>query len=140
MNQELLAQIINSIRMNQQQGAVGNVSNNEAAMFSGNPMNGAMEGMKRGQLTPEQMMRIKQMQELKRRGAMGSDFQPEVMNENRIPNSDIDRYIQLRNMANPNQPQEAPISLPIDIDGASAGAGISQKDLNILLQQLDRMR
>ena len=44
MNEELLAQIINGMRMNQPQGAVGNVSNNEAAMFSGNPMNGAVAG------------------------------------------------------------------------------------------------
>ena len=40
----LLNQIINNMRMNQQQGAVGNVSNNEAAMFSSNPMNGAVAG------------------------------------------------------------------------------------------------
>lgn len=44
MNEELLAQIINGMRMNQPQGAVGNASNNEAAMFSGNPMNGAELG------------------------------------------------------------------------------------------------
>ena len=44
MNQELLAQIINGIRMNQPQGPVGNVSDTEMSMFSGNPMNGAVAG------------------------------------------------------------------------------------------------
>ena len=39
MNQELLAQIINSMRMNQPQGAVGNVSNNELARFVADPIN-----------------------------------------------------------------------------------------------------
>ena len=48
MNEELLAQIINGMRMNQPQGAVGNVSNNEATMFSGNPMNGAELGANTG--------------------------------------------------------------------------------------------
>ena len=41
---ELLAQIINGMRMNQPQGAVGNVTDNEMTMFSGNPMNGAVAG------------------------------------------------------------------------------------------------
>jgi hypothetical protein len=44
MNQELLAQIINNMRMNQPQGPVGNVSDTEMSMFSGNPMNGAVAG------------------------------------------------------------------------------------------------
>jgi len=41
---ELLAQIINGMRMNQPQGAFGNVTDNEMTMFSGNPMNGAVAG------------------------------------------------------------------------------------------------
>ena len=125
----------------------------------------AKEAMPAGngqQYTPEEMMIIKQQQEqemmrknlavagangglgnemeaLKRQGAMGSDFQPQVMNENRMPTSDIDRYIQLRNMQNPNQPQQDQIGMPVDIDGASV-TGMTQEELNILLQQLDRMR
>ena len=81
-----------------------------------------------------------EMEALKRQGAMGSDFQPQVMNENRMPNSDINRYMELRNMANPNLPQQDPVGMPVDIDGASAGNAMSQETLNILLQQLQRMR
>ena len=33
----LLNQIINNMRMNQQQGAFGNVTDNEMSMFLGNP-------------------------------------------------------------------------------------------------------
>ena len=44
MNEQLLAQIINGMRMNQEQGAFGNVTDNEMSMFSGNPMNGAAAG------------------------------------------------------------------------------------------------
>ena len=40
----LLNQIINNMRMNQQQGAFGNVTDNEMSMFLGNPMNGAVAG------------------------------------------------------------------------------------------------
>lgn len=47
----LLNQIINNMRMNQQQGAFGNVSNNEMSMFSGNPMNGAVAGGAFGNVT-----------------------------------------------------------------------------------------
>lgn len=39
MDEQLLAQIINGMRINQQQGAVGNVSNNELARFVADPMN-----------------------------------------------------------------------------------------------------
>ena len=44
MNEKLLAQIINNMRVGQQQGAFGNVTDNEMTMFSGNPMNGAVAG------------------------------------------------------------------------------------------------
>lgn len=44
MDEQLLAQIINGMRVNQPQGAVGNVTDNEMSMFSGNPMNGAVAG------------------------------------------------------------------------------------------------
>ena len=39
MNEQLLAQIINDMRVNNPQGAVGNVSNNELARFVADPMN-----------------------------------------------------------------------------------------------------
>lgn len=39
MNEELLAQIISDMRVNNPQGAVGNVSNNELARFVADPMN-----------------------------------------------------------------------------------------------------
>ena len=48
MDEQLLAQIINNMRVNEPQGAVGNVTNNEMSMFSGNPMNGAVAGMAEG--------------------------------------------------------------------------------------------
>ena len=41
---------------------------------------------------------------------------------------------------NPNLPQQETIGMPTDIDGASAGGGMSQKELDILLQQIQRMR
>ena len=62
-----------------------------------------------------------------------------VKNKERTPNSDIDRYMELRNLANPNLPQEQSISMPVDIDGASL-TGMTQEELNILLQKIDRMR
>ena len=51
MNEQLLAQIINGMRMNQEQGAFGNVTDNEMTMFSGNPMNGAVAGGNVGNVT-----------------------------------------------------------------------------------------
>jgi hypothetical protein len=39
MNEQLLAQIINGMRINQPQGEVGNVTNNELARFVADPMN-----------------------------------------------------------------------------------------------------
>jgi hypothetical protein len=43
-------------------------------------------------------------------------------------------------MLNPNLPQQEPVGMPVDIDGASAGNGMSQEALNALLQRLQRMR
>ena len=68
MNEELLAQIINGMRMNQQQGTVGNVSNNEAAMFSGNPMNGAVAGGNVGNVSNREADFFNRLNELKKIG------------------------------------------------------------------------
>ena len=120
MNEELLAQIINGMRMNQQQGTVGNVSNNEAAMFSGNPMNGAVMAQA-----------ANEMRALQEKGAAGNGI---------LSQDEINRFVYLRNMMNPNLPQQESIGMPTDIDGASAGTPMSQDKLNMLLQQLQRMR
>ena len=184
MNEELLAQIINGMRMNQPQGAVGNVSNNEAAMFSGNPMNGAVAGGAVGNVSNREaamfnnmaggisnpMPRINNMRNnLATAGNVGNLSANEAamfnannpMNEavmaqaademrtlqekgaagNGILSQDeINRFVYLRNMMNPNQPQQESIGMPTDIDGASAGTPMSQDKLNMLLQQLQRMR
>jgi len=208
MNEELLAQIINGMRMNQPQGAVGNVSNNELArfvadpmnntdainamravnntggavgnvsdnemtMFSGNPMNGAVAGGNVGNVSDREMSmfnkmaggisnpmpRINEMRNnLATAGSVGnaSNNEAEVMNQaanemraiqekgaagNGILSQDeINRFVYLRNMLNPNLRQQAPVGMPTDIDGASAGGGMSQKELDILLQQIQRMR
>ena len=202
MNKELLAQIINGMRMNQPQGAVGNISNNEAAMFnanpainamrtanntggavgnvsdreaamfSGNPMNGAITGGTVGNVSDREtamfnkmaggisnpMPRINEMRNnLATAGSVGnaSNNEAAVMNQaasemraiqekgaagNGILSQDeINRFVYLRNMLNPNQPQQDPVGMPVDIDGASV-TGMTQEELNILLQKIDRMR
>ncbi|QLF88145.1 hypothetical protein Venkman_gp71 [Methylophilales phage Venkman EXVC282S] len=159
MNEQLLAQIINGMRMNQQQGAFGNVTDNEMSMFSGNPMNGAVAGMMAGGGVSNPMPRINEMRNnLATAGSVGntSDNEAAVMaqaaNEMKalqakgaagngiLTTDELNRFVYLRNMLNPNLPQEEPVSMPIDIDGASAGTPMSQEELNLLLQQLQRMR
>lgn len=173
MNQELLAQILNGMRMNQQQGAVGNVSNNEAAMFSGNPMNGAVAGGSVGNVSNNEMSmfnmmagginnpmpRINEMRNnLATAGSVGnvSNNEAAVMaqaaNEMRalrekgaagngiLTQDEINRFVYLRNMMNPSLPQQDPVGMPVDIDGASAGNAMSQEALNALLQKLQRIR
>ena len=61
MNEQLLAQIINDMRVNNPQGSVGNVSGTEMSMFSGNPMNGAVAGMMAGGGVSNPMPRINEM-------------------------------------------------------------------------------
>jgi len=61
MNEQLLAKIINGMKMNQEQGAFGNVTDNEMSMFSGNPMNGAAAGMMAGGGVSNPMPRINEM-------------------------------------------------------------------------------
>ena len=169
---ELLAQIINGMRMNQPQGAVGNVSNNEAAMFSSNPMNGAVAGGNVGNVSDREaslfnmmaggisnpMPRINEMRNnLATAGSVGntSDNEAAVMaqavNEMRalqakgaagngaLTTDEINRFVYLRNMLNPNLPQEEPVNyntMPVDIDGASAGSPMSQKELNFILNRI----
>ncbi len=159
MNEQLLAQIINGMRMNQEQGAFGNVTDNEMSMFSGNPMNGAVAGMMAGGGVSNPMPRINEMRNnLATAGSVGntSDNEAAVMaqaaNEMKalqakgaagngiLTTDELNRFVYLRNMLNPNLPQEEPVSMPIDIDGASAGTPMSQEELNLLLQQLQRMR
>ena len=159
MNEQLLAQIINGMRMNQEQGAFGNVTDNEMSMFSGDPMNGAVAGMMAGGGVSNPMPRINEMRNnLATAGSVGntSDNEAAVMaqaaNEMKalqakgaagngiLTTDELNRFVYLRNMLNPNLPQEEPVSMPIDIDGASAGTPMSQEELNLLLQQLQRMR
>ena len=104
-----------------------------------NPMPGAAIGAF-GNVANKELDMLREIELLKRKGAMGSDFQPEVINKKRMLNSDINNFINLRNQSYPNLRQEEPISMPIDIDGASAGTPMSQEELNLLLQQLQRMR
>ena len=56
-----------------------------------------------------------------------------------LSNEEIDEFIMLRNQMNPNLPQERPVTMPVDIDGASV-TGMTQEELNILLKKIDRMR
>ena len=194
MNKELLAQIINSMRTNQPQGAVGNVSNNEAAMFSGNPMNGAVAGGNVGNVSNREAAMFNNMNKvmggnvgnvsdretamfnkmaggisnpmtsinnmrnnLATAGSVGnaSNNEAAVMNDAAsemraiqekgaagkgiLSQDEINRFVYLRNMLNPNQPQQDPVGMPVDIDGASV-TGMTQEELNILLQKIDRMR
>jgi hypothetical protein len=57
-----------------------------------------------------------------------------------LSQDEINRFVYLRNMLNPNLPQQEPVGMPVVIDGASAGNGMSQEALNALLQRLQRMR
>lgn len=176
MNQELLAQIINGMRMNQQQGAVGNVSNNEMSMFSGNPMNGAVAGGNVGNVSDNEMSmfnmmagnntgggvskampRINEMRNnLATAGSVGNASNKEAamiqaVNEMKalqtkgaagngiLTTDEINRFVYLRNMLNPNLPQEEPVNyntMPVDIDGASAGKAMSQEELNFILNRI----
>ena len=71
------------------------------------------------------------MRALQEKGAAGNGI---------LSQDEINRFVYLRNMLNPNLPQQEPVGMPVDIDGASAGNGMSQEALNALLQRLQRMR
>ena len=169
MNEQLLAQIINGMRMNQQQGAVGNVSNNELARFAADPMNNtdAINAMRAanntggavGNVSDNEMSMFlgNAMTGANMGGNVGnvSDNEAAVMaqaaNEMRalqakgaagngaLTTDEINRFVYLRNMLNPNLPQEEPVNyntMPVDIDGASAGSPMSQKELNFILNRI----
>ena len=169
MNEQLLAQIINGMRMSQQQGAVGNVSNNELArfvadpmnntdainamraanntggavgnvsdnemsMFLGNAMTGANMGGNVGNVSDNEAavmaQAVNEMKTLQAKGAAGNGA---------LTTDEINRFVYLRNMLNPNLPQEEPVNyntMPVDIDGASAGSPMSQKELNFILNRI----
>lgn len=169
MNEQLLAQIINGMRMSQQQGAVGNVSNNEFArfvadpmnntdainamraanntggavgnvsdnemsMFLGNAMTGANMGGNVGNVSDNEAavmaQAVNEMKTLQAKGAAGNGA---------LTTDEINRFVYLRNMLNPNLPQEEPVNyntMPVDIDGASAGSPMSQKELNFILNRI----
>jgi len=92
----------------------------EAMLNSNNPMNGAVMAQA-----------ANEMRALQEKGAAGNGI---------LSQDEINRFIYLRNMMNPNLPQQETIGMPTDIDGASAGNPMSQDKLNMLLQQLQRMR
>lgn len=72
-----------------------------------------------------------EMRALQEKGAAGNGI---------LTQDEINRFVYLRNMMNPNLPQQDPVGMPVDIDGASAGNAMSQEALNALLQKLQRMR
>ena len=53
-----------------------------------------------------------------------------------LSNEEIDEFIMLRNLMNPNLQQESPVTMPFDIDGGSAGSPMSQKELNFILNRI----
>lgn len=84
MNEQLLAQIINNMRVNEPQGAVGNVTNNEMSMFSGSPVDGALAGMAGGGVS-NPMPRINEMRNnLATAGSAGNASNREVDMINRL--------------------------------------------------------
>ena len=134
MNEQLLAQIINGMRMGQEQGAVGNVSDNEMSMFSGNPMNGAVAGSNIGNVSDNEAAVMAQaaneMKALQAKGAAGNGI---------LTTDELNRFVYLRNMLNPNLPQEEPVdynTMPVDIDGASAGDAMTPEELNFILNRM----
>jgi hypothetical protein len=137
MNEQLLAQIINGMRMNQPQGAVGNVTNKENSLFNmmaGNAMTGANIGGNVGNVSDNEAAVMAQaaneMKALQAKGAAGNGI---------LTTDELNRFVYLRNMLNPNLPQEEPVdynTMPVDIDGASAGIPMSQKELNFILNRM----
>jgi hypothetical protein len=172
MNEQLLAQIINGMKMNQEQGAVGNVSNNELARFAADPMNytdainamraanntgGAVGNVSDNEMSMFNMMAGNAMTGANIGGNVGnvSDNEAAVMaqavNEMKalqakgaagngiLTTDELNRFVYLRNMLNPNLPQEEPVdynTMPVDIDGASAGDAMTPEELNNILNRM----
>ena len=97
----------------------------------GNPMVGANSGANVGMQQAAMAQAANEMRELQAKGAAGNGI---------LTQDEINRFVYLRNMLNPSLPQEEPVGMPTDIDGASAGNAMSQEALNELLQKLQRMR
>jgi|APSaa5957512535_1039671.scaffolds.fasta_scaffold98418_2 hypothetical protein len=91
----------------------------------------ANTGVDTGMQQAAMMQAANEMRALQEKGAAGNGI---------LSQDEINRFVYLRNMLNPNLPQQDPVGMPTDIDGASAGGGMSQKELDILLQQIQRMR
>ena len=90
-------------------GSVGNASNNEAAVMA---------------------QAANEMRKLQEKGAAGNGV---------LTTDEINRFVYLRNMMNPNLRQEQPVdynTMPVDIDGASAGTPMSQEELNFILNRM----
>ena len=98
---------------------------------SNNPMGNAMNGANSGMQQAAMAQAANEMRALQAKGAAGNGI---------LSQDEINRFVYLRNMLNPNLPQEEPVGMPTDIDGASAGNAMSQEALNELLQKLQRMR
>ena len=137
MNEKLLSQIINGMRVGQQQGAFGNVTDNENSLFNmmaGNAMTGANIVGNVGNVSDNEAAVMAQaaneMKALQAKGAAGNGI---------LTTDELNRFVYLRNMLNPNLPQEEPVdynTMPVDIDGASAGIPMSQKELNFILNRM----
>ena len=132
MNEELLAEIINGMRMNQQQGAFGNVTDNELQRFVADPVSNtnAINAMRSDNKEAVMAQAVNEMKALQSKGAAGNGM---------LTTDEINRFVYLRNMLNPNLPQEEPVNyntMPVDIDGASAGIPMSQKELNFILNRI----
>ena len=165
MNEKLLAQIINGMRLGQQQGAFGNVTDNEMTMFSGNPMNGAVAGGNVGNASDREaslfnmmaggvsnpMPRINEMRNnLATAGSVGntSDNEAAVMAQARQELNFLKTMGQNRILDDDEkaralylQDLTAPVDLlPVDIDGASAGNALTKEQLDAVLNRIYQMQ
>ena len=123
---EVMKRISNMNNLNPQE-----LQNFQANNQMGNPMAGANMGADVGMEQAAMMQAANEMRALQEKGAAGNGI---------LSQDEINRFVYLRNMLNPNLPQQEPVGMPVDIDGASAGNGMSQEALNALLQRLQRMR
>jgi hypothetical protein len=123
---EVMKRISNMNNLNPQE-----LQNLQANNQMGNPMAGANMGADVGMEQAAMMQAANEMRALQEKGAAGNGI---------LSQDEINRFVYLRNMLNPNLPQQEPVGMPVDIDGASAGNGMSQEALNALLQRLQRMR
>ena len=106
------------------------LQNLQANNQMGNPMAGANMGADVGMEQAAMMQAANEMRALQAKGAAGNGI---------LSQDEINRFVYLRNMLNPNLPQEEPVdynTMPVDIDGASAGIPMSQKELNFILNRM----